>query len=127
MEKLELLYNFLYSLNHDLKFTMQTGGKSTCFANLKINIINGQLETTVYSKPTDSHLYLHDKSCHKASSIGNIQKGVFLSLRRIFSRDNDHSSKSIEYQDYLNHRVHDLKTVHDTFEKISKLPEMTQE
>ena len=87
------------------------------FLDLKINIVNGQLETTVYSKPTDSHLYLHARSCHKPSSIRGIQKGVAPRLRRICSTDNEYSSKSIEYQDYLTHRGHDPNTVHDTFEK----------
>ena len=121
MEKLESFYNFLNSLNPGLKFTMQVGCKSIFFLDLKINIVNGQLETTVYSKPTDSHLYLHARSCHKPSSIRGIQKGVAPRLRHICSTDNEYSSKSIEYQDYLTHRGHDPNTVHDTFEKISKI------
>ena len=71
-EELELFYIFLNSLNPDLKFTMEVGSKSICFLDLKISMINGQLATTVYSKPTDSRLYLHDKSCHKPSSIRGI-------------------------------------------------------
>ena len=121
MEMLESFYNFLNSLNPDLKFTVEVGGKSICFLDLKISIINGQLETTVYSKPTDSHLYLHARSCHKPSSIRCIQKGVALRLRRICSTDNEYSSKSIKYQDYHNRRGHDPKKVHDTFEKTSKI------
>ena len=88
---------------------------------MKINIVNGQLETTVYSKPTDSHLYLHAKSCHKPSCIRGIQKAVALRSRRICSTDNEYSSKSIEYQDYPTRRGHDPKRVHDNFEKISKI------
>ena len=86
MEKLESFYNFLNSLIPDLKLTIEIGN------NLKISIINGQLETTVYSKPTDFHLYLHAKSYHKASFFRGIQKGVALPLRRICSTDNEYSS-----------------------------------
>ena len=64
MEKLESFYNFLDSLNPDLKFTMVFGGKSIYSLDFKITKANVQLETTVYSKPTDSHLYLHARSCH---------------------------------------------------------------
>ena len=92
MEKLESFYNFLNSLNTDLKFTMGLSGKSICFPDLKISITNGQLETTVYSKPTDSHLYLHAKSCHKPSSMRGIQKGVALPLQRVCSTVNEYSS-----------------------------------
>ena len=119
MEKLELFYNFPNSLNPDLNFTMEVDGKSICFLDLKISIINGQLETSVYSKPFNSHLYLHAKSFYKVSSIRGIQKGVALCLQHIWSPD--------EYQDYLNCRGHDPKTVHDIFEKISKILKMMQE
>ena len=111
MEKLESFYHFLNSLNLDLNFTMKVR----------------PFVSTVYTKSTDSHLYLHAKSCHKASSIRSIQKGVALCLRRISSTDNECLSKPIEYQDYLNRRGHDPKKVHDTFGKISKLLEMTEE
>ena len=121
MEKLESFYYFLNSLNPGMKFTMEVHRKSICFLDLKISIINGQLETTVYSKPNDSHLYLHAKSCHKPSSTGGIQKDVALCLLGICSTDNEYSSKSIEYQNYLTRRGHDPKRVHDTFEKISKI------
>ena len=125
--KLESFYNFLNSLNSDLKFTMQVGGKSICFLELKISIIQDQLEITLYSKPFNYDLFLHAKSCHKPSSIRGIQKDVTLRLRLISSTDNEYSSKSIEYQDYLNCRCHDPKAVHDTFEKISKTSrKMTQ-
>ena len=66
---------FLNSLNPDLKFTLEVGVKSNCFLDLKTIIVIGQLKTTVSSKPTDSHLYLHAKSCHKPSCIRGIQKG----------------------------------------------------
>ena len=64
MEKLGSFYNFLDSLNPDLKFTMVVGGKSIYSLDFKITKANVQLETTVYSKPTDSHLYIQAKSCH---------------------------------------------------------------
>ena len=86
--KLESFYNFLNSLNPDLKSTMEVSVKSNCFLDLKTSIVIGQLETTVYSKPTDFHLYIHGKSCHKPSRIRGIQKGVALRSRRICSTDN---------------------------------------
>ena len=75
MEKFESFHNLLNSLKQVLRFTMEVG---ICFLDLKISIINGQLETTVYSKPTYSTLYLYGKSCHKTSSIRGIQKDVAL-------------------------------------------------
>ena len=95
MEKWELFTNFVNSLTLYLKFTMEFGSKSIHFLDLKISILNGQLESTVYRKRTDSHLYLHAKYCNKASSIRYIQKAVVLRLQRICSTDNEYLSKSI--------------------------------
>ena len=80
-ERLEEFFTFLNSLNEDLKFTMEIGGKELCFLDVKLSIVNGRIETSVYSKPTDSHLYLHATSCHNKASIKGIPKGVALRLR----------------------------------------------
>ena len=75
--------------------------------------------TTVYSKPTESHLYLHSKSCHKPSSINGIPKGVALCLRRICSTTQEYQNKAKEYSYYLVARGHNPKTVKSTL-KLKK-------
>ena len=90
---------------------MKIGNHSICFLDLKISIVGNKLTTTVYSKPTDSHLYLHEDFCHKKSLIKGIQKGSALRLRRICSSVNDNTAKSKEYTKYLVNRRHDLKSV----------------
>ena len=110
------------SLDDKLKFTLVVGGDSLTFLDLLLRLINGRLETTVYSKPTDSHLYLHATSCHKKASIEGIQKGVALRLRRICSRDEDFDLKSKEYIAYLVGRGHDPKVVHRNFSDVRKIP-----
>ena len=47
-----------------------------CFLDLKISIVDYKTVTTVYSKLTDSHLYLQSISCHNPKAIDGIQKGV---------------------------------------------------
>ena len=120
-DKLDSFLTFLNEQSPDLKFTMEIGGKSICFLDLKISIINQKLVTTVYSKPTDSHLYLHKQSCHNKSSIDGIQKGVALCLRRICSSNEEYDKKSSEYERYLVDRGHDIKKVKKTFTNIKQL------
>jgi hypothetical protein len=110
------------SLDDKLKFTLVVGGDSLTFLDLLLRLINGRLETTVYSKPTDSHLYLHATSCHKKASIEGIQKGVALRLRRICSREEDYELKSKEYSAYLVGRGHDPKVVRKNFAEVGKIP-----
>ena len=117
-EKLNTFFEFLNSLNDDLKFTMEIGNDTLCFLDLKISLVGNKLTTTVYSKPTDSHLYLHQKSCHNKASISGIQKGVALRLRRICSSDAEYKSKSIEYSKHLKDRGHYSNDVDRAFHKV---------
>ena len=110
------------SLDELLKFTMEIGGTSINFLDLTITIVENQLHTTVYSKPTDSHLYLQADSCHKKSSINGIQKGVALRLRRICSSTEEFDNRAKEYIAYLVARGHDPKSVLDVFKNARILP-----
>ena len=73
-------FSLLSVLDCDLKFTMKIGNDHLCFIDLKISASSNKHMTTVYSKPTDSHLNLHSTSCHKPSFINGIPKGVALRL-----------------------------------------------
>ena len=58
----DLLNRFVYFVNildPSLKFTVEYGGNLLKFLDLLITLVNGKLHTTVYSKPTDGHLYLN--------------------------------------------------------------------
>ena len=47
IEKLNDFHKMLKTLDEKLKFTMEVGGNSICFLNLKIYIQNNRLERTV--------------------------------------------------------------------------------
>ena len=100
---------------------MEIGDQELCFLDVKISIVGNKLETTVYSKPTDSHLYLHASSCHAKSSINGIPKGVSLRLRRLCSTDAEYDLKSADYKEYLAVRGYNEKTVEKEFSKIKSI------
>jgi len=92
------------------------------FLDLEIKLSSDNiLTTTVYSKPTDSHLYLHADSCHNKSSINGISKGVALRLRRICSTDEEYLKKVNEYLSYLTTRGHKYKLAKQSFDKVLKI------
>ena len=99
----------LNNLDEKLKFTMVIGGNSICFLHLKTSIQNNRLETTVYSKTTDSRLYLEASSCHMKSSKNGIIKGVALHFHRICFTMTDFKMKSSEYMANLVARRHSTK------------------
>ena len=76
VDKIELLTEFLISLDKNLKFTVEIGGQSLCFLDLKITVDDKKLLASAYSKPTNSHLYLDSTSCHPTKSIDWISTGV---------------------------------------------------
>ena len=121
-ERLNDLHKFINSIDSNLQFTMEIGGTSLDFLDLRITIVDNKLQTTVYSKPTDSHLYLQAESCHQTSSVNGIQKGVALRLRRICSTDEEFESKAKEYKAYLVARGHDPFSVRKAFERTQLMP-----
>ena len=105
-DEVTVFVDFVNSLDENLDFKIEPeillcDGTSVTFLDLKISIVNNQLFTTVYSKDTDSHLYLHGTSCHIKSSVNGIPKGVSLRLRRLCSTDDEYEVKSREYMAYL--------------------------
>ena len=92
---------------------MDVGGRSSHFLDLLISIVNNRMETTIYSKSTDAHLYLNANSSHPKSAWGN--------LRRICWRDVDFWEKSRIYMKYLTDCGHDSAHVNRAFEVVGAL------
>lgn len=61
-ERLQEFFQVLNTFDPNLQFTIDVGKRSLHFLGLHITIVNNRLETSVYSKPTNAHLYLHAKS-----------------------------------------------------------------
>ena len=120
-ERINDFHRFLNSLDEDLKFTMEIARDCLCFLDLGISIVNNKLVITVYSKPTDGHLYLQSNSCHNPKSIDGIQKGVALRIRPICSSEQDYLEKSKGHMAYLVARGHSLRKVKETFENVGKM------
>ena len=120
--RLNQFHDFVNTIDENLKFTMEIGGDSINFLDVKISIVDNVIHTTVYSKPTDSHLYLQAESCHQLSTICGIQKGVALRLRKICSTICEYDEKSKQYMAYLVARGHDPITVKRTFEEARERP-----
>ena len=118
LDRLNEFHDFINTLDVYLKFTMEVGGLVLCVLDLRIAIHEGRLLTSVYSKPTDSHLYLQADSCHQEASVKGILKGVALRLRRICSTIDEFDQKSKEYSAYLVARGHNPFSVQNAFEKV---------
>ena len=64
-------------------------------------IVNRCIESKVYFKPTDGHMYLLPQSSHHQSLYHNIPFGVALQLRRVCSRDDWLEEQLQEFEHYF--------------------------
>ena len=83
--------------------------------------MEGKLTTTVYSKPTDSHLYLNTKSNHPSHVVKNIPKSQFMRLRRICSESGDFLIQSEKYMKYFINRGYEEGKLKSTIREVSQM------
>ena len=79
--------DWLNSLSPGIKFTVKCSNKQLEVLDTLLCIINGRIESKVYSKPTDGHLSLLPQSSHYRSMHSHIPLGVALRIRRICSQE----------------------------------------
>ena len=87
----EKLRDFVQTLNEvhpTIKFTAEWSQKSIIFLDVTVSLIDGQIETDVYVKPTDSHQYLHSFSCHPYHCKKSIPYSQAFRFNRICSKNN---------------------------------------
>eukprot|EP00111_Clytia_hemisphaerica_P014752 TCONS_00043472-protein len=86
-----------FSKSRKMKSTIQyethQSTDSVNFLDVEVRFRDSTIQTSVYSKATDAHLYLNAKSCHPNHVIRNIPKGQFIRIRRICTN----------VADYINH------------------------
>ena len=85
----EELHSFIYGLNNShptLRFTHEVNSTTVSFLDVSITNNNqGEIHTSLYSKPTDAHLYLHYTSYHPKHQKRSIPYSQAIRLRRICS------------------------------------------
>ena len=81
---------YLNGIHPTIKFTHEVSPTSINFLDTTVKLNeNRELYTTLYEKPTDTHLYLHYTSSHHTPSKTKGPYGQFLRLRRICTYDDD--------------------------------------
>ena len=86
----EMLRNFVQTLDEihpTIKFTAEWFRKWIIFLNVTVSLIDCQIETNLYIKPTDSHQYLHSSSCHSDHCKKSIPYNQALRFNRICSKN----------------------------------------
>ena len=81
-EKLTEFTDYINSLYPTIKFELVVSQHQLNVLNLTMHLNNGFIETDIYSRPTDSHLYLAPSSAYPSHCKNAIPFNVALRLKR---------------------------------------------
>ena len=121
-DELDQFFSHLNGFHPSIKFTWNSSTTSIPFLDINIRLENGFLVTDVYSKPTDSHAYLHPRSCHPQHVTKNIPYSLFLRLRRLCSNTDTFQKRCEEWRDYFLKRGYRNKLIEEAVQKASAIP-----
>ena len=118
---------FLNNLNKDIKHIKNDSSKLLIPADKTTNfytlhLVDGFIQTDVYSKPTGSHLYLSPSSAHPKHVFKAIPFGVALRLRRNCSKDCFLNKRLKEYKGYLVDQGYPEELVSREFSRAASIP-----
>ena len=110
--KLKDFTEFINSLYPTIKFTMVSSEISLNVLDLTLLLVDGFIQTDIYSKPTDHHIYLVRNSAHPSHCTRAIPFGVA-------------EERNKEYQNYLVDRGYHPSKVKTQFDKAKDSPGRT--
>ena len=104
-----------------IKFEVNISEHSVNFLDVTISLKDGKLITSLYTKPTNAHLYLNWNSSHPQHVLKNIPKGQFIRIKRICSEKNDFE----KYANILKHKLvkrgYHLKIISEAYNTVKNI------
>ena len=100
-ESLQVFLNELNLFHSTIKFTAEWSRESVTFLDTRVIREGNRLITDLYTKPTDTHQYLHRHSCHPPHCKTSIAYSQALRIRRICSKESDYERRVGELKTYL--------------------------
>ena len=125
-EKLKSFINHLNSSHETIKFTNEQSRGSISFLDVQVSVgEGGVLSTDLFCKPTDTHQYLHKKSCHPWHTKKAIPYGQALRFRRICSEDRQFQERVGELAGWLKERGYEESLVNEQIDRVRRLDRTT--
>ena len=114
-------YSVLKNMKSKIKFESNISKDSVNFLDVTVKISENKIQTSVYSKPTDAHIYLHSKSCHPHHVIKNIPNGQFIRVRRICSDIKDFDLHAENMKKNFIGRGYDERNLNQVIDHVRKM------
>ena len=109
MSKVNILLSKVNICHSTIKLTVEYSKKEVNFLDVHIKLINGELKTNLFVKPTDTHQFLDPTSCHPYH-YKEIPYSQALRLNRICS-DNENFDRRYDLEKWLMERGYNEKII----------------
>jgi hypothetical protein len=109
------------SIHPSIQFTSQHSTSEIPFLDVMVKMSGSQLQTDLYSKPTDKHTYLLPTSCHPRHCSRNIPYSLALRLRRICSDEDTFNEQAKNLTQQLKNRGYKGNLISDQISKAASV------
>ena len=107
-----------------IRFEVNKSQHEVNFLDVKVSLEKGTLRTSLFSKPTDAHLYLNYSSSHPRHVLRNIPKGQFIRIKRICSEPADYHHHSQLLCNFFVERGFEPSKLKETRQEVGKMDRM---
>ena len=123
LDKLKDLFTFLNEFYPSTKFTMDYFKNSINFLDVKLSKSESgnTLWSSLFTKPTDTHHYLHATSCHWSIYKRSIPYGEAVRVKRICSDEEDLQQKLNHLKSWLIDRGYRVEVVRPEIRKVNSV------
>ena len=120
-ESLNHFIEYLNSLHESIKFTHEFSYSEINFLDTTVKFNeHRELITTLYNKPTDTHLYLEYSSAHPSTVLEKGPFGQYLRLRRICTLDKDFKTNAFKLTGYYLKRGYPASSLKKHFNRANQ-------
>jgi len=115
-------FKFCNTFHVTIKFTSALSNLELPFLAVLVYIKDGYLQTDLYSKPTDTHQFLHWTSCHPKHTKSSLPYSMAFRLNRICSTPERLNVRVDELKGYLKSRGYPNGLVESQINKALAIP-----
>ena len=112
-----IFFDMVFALHKTIQFTSKISNHSHVLLDTMFHIEGSLLVKDLFSKPTDSHQYLLQTSCHPRHCCKNIPYSIAPRIRRICSQEADFERRTHELSFHLCRCCYKSKNVDKTITK----------
>ena len=108
-------------IHNRIQTTLEYSRDYITFLDVEIKVCDKTLETNIYSKPTDKHLYVHKHSDHPHTVKSSIPYGLGIRAKRICSNEENYKKQRAKIITNLERRGYHKNEVDKALKKVDPI------